>query len=188
MIPRYTELISGLEASSTRGRLLSVPSATVDSMTLNELLVVATTAVISGVAGNLFAPSVTKGLLKLATARAQRVEHVPVAGTDLYASGVPLTEAQFREAFAAMQAELDSLSPPAERSEWEMKRQWAAVNRLSALAGTYPHAFPILGNADDAWNWYRENNPYAMRDLPRVHGFAVQAPGVIVPPWQRVTH
>jgi hypothetical protein len=34
---------------------------------------------------------------------------VPASGADLYACGVPLTEAQFREAFGAMQAELDEL-------------------------------------------------------------------------------
>lgn len=127
----------------------------VDAMTLSELLVVAITAVISGVAGNLFAPSVTKALLQLATVRARRIEHVSVSGTDLYNNGVPLDEAQFREAYAAMRAELDCLSPPAERGEWEVNRQWAAVNRLSFLAGTYPDAFPMLGNADDSWNWYR---------------------------------
>jgi hypothetical protein len=55
--------------------------------------------------------------MPLARARARRVKHVPVTGTELYANGVPLDEAQFREAFAAMQAGLDELSPPAERNQ-----------------------------------------------------------------------
>jgi hypothetical protein len=45
----------------------------------------------------------------------------------------------------------------------------------------------MLGNADDAWNWYKDNNPYGTKDLPRSHGFVIEAPGVIRPPWQRVT-
>ena len=167
------------------GPALSGPTDTVDFM--NALLPVIVSSVVAGVIGYVVSPSFTKGLLTLARARARRVEHVPVSGTDLYNNGVPLTEEQFREVFAAMQAELDELSPPAERGEWELKRQYAAVNRLSLLAGTYPHAFPMLGNADDAWNWYKDNNPYSTKDLPRRHGFAIEALGVIRPPWQRIT-
>lgn len=156
---------------------------------MNALLPVVVSSVVAGVIGYVVSPSFTKGLLALARARAQRVQHVPVSGTDLYNNGVPLTEEQFREVFAAMQAELDELSPPAERGEWELKRQYAAVNRLSLLAGMYPHAFPMLGNADDAWDWYKDNNPYATADLgERSDGFAIEAPGVIRPPWRRITH
>jgi hypothetical protein len=50
-----------------------------------------------------------------------------------------------------MQAELDELPAPAERDEWQPKRQYAAINRFSVLADTYPHAFPIRSHADDAW-------------------------------------
>jgi hypothetical protein len=94
-----------------------------------------------------------------------------LAATDraasMYASGVPLDEQQFRDAFAAMNAELDELSPPAERNEWELKRQYSAINRFSMLAGTYPHAFPVPSNADEAWDWYQENGPYAVSDEPQ---------------------
>src|SRR5260370_29446255 len=100
-------------------------------------------------------------MMALARARARRVKHVPVSGTLLYANGIPLDEAQFRESYAAMQAELDALPTPAERNEWELDRQAYAINRLSGLAGRYPHAFPIRSNADDAWGWYQENSPYA---------------------------
>ena len=45
------------------------------------------------------------GRRERARARAQRVKYVPVSGTHLYAYGVPLTGEQFREAFAAMNAD-----------------------------------------------------------------------------------
>jgi hypothetical protein len=141
------------------------------------LLIIAT--VVGSIAAALLAPGFTKALLALARARAQRVEHVPASGADLYNNGVPLTETQFREAFAAMQADLDRLSPPAERNEWELAQQYAAINRFSVLAGTYPHAFPIRGNADDAWNWYQASNSYAIRDLPSRHGWRLRPPGEI---------
>ena len=153
---------------------------------MNALLPVVVSSAVAGGIGYVLSPSFTKGLLALARARAQRVEHVPVSGTELFDAGVPLTEEQFREVFAAYQAELDELPPPADRTEWEMKRQFAAAQRLAVLTGTHPHTFPVLGNADDAWNWYKDNNPYATKDLPRRHGFAIEAPGVIRPPWQRV--
>ena len=73
--------------------------------------------VLAAVIGALLTPSVGKGLLMLAGARARRIKHVPVDGAELYANGVPMDEAQFRAAFAAYQAELDALSPPAERDE-----------------------------------------------------------------------
>ncbi len=154
-------------------------------MDLNTLLIAIVGPILGGIAGALASPGFTGALVRLAKTRAQRVEHVPATGADLYSNGVPLTEAQFRDAFAAMHDELDQLSPPAERSEWELKRQYAAVNRFSVLAGTYPHAYPSLGNADDAWNWYKDNNPYATRNFPRSHGFVLQPPGVILPPWQQ---
>jgi hypothetical protein len=164
---------------------MSARAGTVNRM--NPLLTVVISAAVTGAIGYMLSPTLTKALLALARARAQRVEHVPVSGTQLYNNGVPLTEEQFREVFAAMQAELDELSPPAERCEWELKRQYAAINRLSVFAGTYPHAFPMRGNADDAWNWYKDHNPYATTDLPRRHRFAITAPGIITPPWQRVS-
>jgi hypothetical protein len=121
-----------------------------------------TATFVGPVLGAIAATSLIGSVLRLARARAQRVEHVPASGTDLYHNGVPMTETQFREAFAAMQSELDEL-PVEGRSEAEMQRQYAAVNRLSMLAGTYPHAFPMLGNADSGWQWYAANNRYAGR-------------------------
>ena len=47
--------------------------------------------------------------LRLARAKAQHVKHVPASGADLYRDGVPLTETQFREVWAAYQAELAEL-------------------------------------------------------------------------------
>lgn len=74
---------------------------------------------------------------------------------------MPLSETQFREVFAAYQAELDELPPPAERTEWDMKRQFAAAQRLAVLTGTHPQAFPNVGDPDQAWEWYAETNPYS---------------------------
>jgi hypothetical protein len=137
------------------------------------------TAVVGPACGALFAPGFIRALLTLARARAQRIQHVPASGTDLYHRGVPLDETQFREVFAAMQSELDELAPAGERSEWDRKRQYAAVNRLSMLAGTFPQSFPMLGNADDAWQWYAQNNPYATAELPQRHGWRLLPPGTI---------
>ena len=58
-----------------------------------------------------------------------------------------------------------------------MKRQYAAAQRLAVLTGTHPHAFPNLGDPDQAWVWYRDNNPYATAALPRRHGFQLVPPG-----------
>jgi hypothetical protein len=69
----------------------------------------------------------------LAGARARRIKHVPVDGAELYANGVPMDEAQFRAAFAAYQAELDTLSPTAERDEWQLAQQRAAVQGWQSL-------------------------------------------------------
>ena len=85
---------------------------------------------------------------------------------------------QFRAAFAAYQAELDALPPPAERNEWQRARQVAASQRLAVITGTHPHAFPNLGEPDLAWAWYRDNNPYATAALPR-HGRFRLPPGAI---------
>ncbi len=101
--------------------------------------------VLAAVIGSLLSPSVGKGLLTLAGARARRIKHVPVSGAELYANGVPMDEAQFRDVFASYQAELAELLPPRERNEWEMKRQFAAAQRLAVITGTHPQAFPNLG-------------------------------------------
>src|ERR1700722_18055228 len=114
----------------------------------------------------------------LAGARARRINHVPVDGAELYANGVPMDEAQFRGAFAAYQAELDALSP-AERDEWQLAQQRAAVQRLAVITGTHPQSFPNIGDPDQAWEWYRDNNPYATVVLPRHHGLQLRPSGSI---------
>jgi hypothetical protein len=136
--------------------------------------------VLAAVIGALLSPGVGRGLLTLAGARARRIKHVRVDGAELYANGVPMDEAQFRAAFAAYQTELDALPLPAERTDWEMKRQFAAAQRLAVITGTHPQAFPNLGDLDQAWEWYRYNNPYAAAALPRRHGFHLLPPGGIV--------
>jgi hypothetical protein len=135
--------------------------------------------VLAAVIGALLSPSVGKGLLILAGARARRIKHVPVDGAELYANGVPMAEAQFRAAFAAYQAELEALPPPAERDAWQTAQQHAASQRLAVITGTHPHAFPNLADPDQAWDWYRDNNPYATGSLPRRHGFRLLPPGDI---------
>jgi len=136
--------------------------------------------VLAAVIGALLSPSVGRGLLTLAGARARRIKHVSVEGAELYANGVPMDEAQFRTAFGAYQAELDALGPPVERNEWQMKQQFAASQRLAVITGTHPHAFPNFGDPDQAWEWYRDNNPYTTGALPRRHGFRLLPPGEIV--------
>ena len=135
--------------------------------------------VLAAVIAALLSPSVGKGLLSLARVRARRIKHVRVDGADLYTSGVPMDEVQFRAVFGAYQAELDELAPPAERNEWQMKRQFAAAQRLAVITGTHPQAFPNLGDPDQAWEWYRDNNPYSTADLPRRHVFQLAPPGEI---------
>jgi hypothetical protein len=125
-----------------------------------------TATFVGPVLGAVAATSLIGAVLRLARARAERIEHVPASGTDLYHNGVPLTEAQFREVWAAREAELDELAPPAERSEWEMKRQFAVEQRIAVLTGTHPHAFPIRGDVDRAWEWYSANNRYVTRVGP----------------------
>lgn len=135
--------------------------------------------VLAAVIGALLSPSVGKALLTLAQARGRRIKHIPVDGSELYANGVPMDEAQFRAAFAAYQAELAELPPPAERNEWEMKRQYAAAQRLAVITGRHPHAFPNVGAPDQAWEWYRDNNPYATAAQPRHHRLWLLPPGEI---------
>ena len=135
--------------------------------------------VLAAVIGSLLSPSVGKGLLMLAGARARRIKHVPVDGAELYANGVPMDEAQFRGAFAGYQAELDALSPPAERDEWQLAQQRAAVQRLAVITGTHPQSFPNIGDADQAWEWYRDNNPYATGASLRHHGLQLRPSGSI---------
>lgn len=112
--------------------------------------------------GALAATGLIAALLKLAKARAQQVKHVPVSGTDLWVNGVPLTGEQFRELYAALQADLNQLPPLGERSSDDMERQYVAVRRFSVLTGTFPQAFPALGNVDQAWEWYAGYNRYAV--------------------------
>jgi hypothetical protein len=135
--------------------------------------------VVAAIVTALLSPSVGKGLIALARARAQHIKHVHVDGAELYGNGVPMDEAQFRAAFGAFQAELGELTPPAERNEWELKRQYAAAQRLAVITGTHPQAFPNFGDPDQAWGWYRDNNPYATAELPRRHGFRLLPPGDI---------
>jgi len=135
--------------------------------------------VLAAIIGALLSPCVGTALLALAAARTRRVKHVPTDGAEMYSNGVPLDEAQFRAVFAAYQAELDELPPPVERSEWEMKRQYAAAQRLAVITGTHPHAFPNLVDPDQAWEWYRDNNPYATAALPHRHGFRLLPAGDI---------
>lgn len=113
--------------------------------------------------GGLVTAAFTGALRQLATARARRVRYIPASGTSLYRDGVPLTEAQFREVFAAHRAALDELPPPAERDEWDTGRGRDAVRRLAVLAGTHPQAFPLIADPDHAWEWYAANNRYATR-------------------------
>jgi hypothetical protein len=137
-------------------------------------------AVLGAVVTAVLSPSIIRAIQALAKVRARRVKHIATSGADLYSSGVPMTEDQFREAFTAMQADLDRLAPPAERNEWELKQQYAAINRFSVLAGTYPQAYPIRNTADDAWDWYQINSPYAAAvDLPRSPSLALATPGGI---------
>src|ERR1035438_1164382 len=131
-------------------------------MNLNTWLLTVASLVI----GNLIAPSIGSGLRALASARAQRVKHVLSDGAELYANGVPMDEPQFRAVFAAYEAEMNELGEVADRNEWQLKQGYAAEHRLAVLTGVHPQTFPIRGNVDDAWAWYRDNNPYATAQLP----------------------
>jgi hypothetical protein len=129
-------------------------------MDTTDLLITATAV------GPALATVVTPGFTSAVSALARRVKHIEVKGADLFRCGVPMTETQFREFWAAFQGALDELPPPRERSEWDMKRQFEAAQRLAVLAGTHPHAFPNFGNPDQAWEWDAENNPYATGGAP----------------------
>ncbi len=37
---------------------------------------------------------------------------------------------------------------------------------LAVLTGTHPQAFPAVGDADRAWEWYAANNRYANQAPP----------------------
>lgn len=63
-------------------------------------------------------------------------EPVPVSGGELYANGVPLSESQFRELWAVLHVELDELPPQPDRTEWELKRGYAAINKFSVVTRT----------------------------------------------------
>ena len=144
---------------------------------MNVWLTVIITAAVSAVVGNLFGSGVAKGLLRLATARARKVEHIDATGEQLFEYGVPLDEAQFRDAFAALRKVLDRLGPQADRNEWQLKEGFAAINRFSALTGTSP--FPVLADEDSAWTSYSENNAYATREFPERHGWKLLPPGTV---------
>ncbi len=125
------------------------------------------------IAGALVATGLISGILRLARARAERVEHMPVTGTDQYSNGVPMDEAQFRTAYAAMQAELDQLPPLTERKRMAdaasvRRREQAFDARRDVSAGV-----PMLGDADRAWAMYQANSRYATRRLGCRHEFPV---------------
>jgi hypothetical protein len=115
----------------------------------------------------------------LAGARARRVKHIQVDGAELFGNGVPMDESQFRALFGAYHAELDALGPPAERDQWEVAQQRAASQRLAVITGTHPNAFPNIGDPNQAWEWYRDNNPYATGALPHRLALRLLSPGDI---------
>jgi hypothetical protein len=167
----------GQQTSRLRVRCtnLSVATGTLPAMNIDIWL----PPVLAAIIGALLSPSAGTALLTLAAARARRVKHMPIDGAEMYTKGIPLDEAQFRAVFAAYQAELEELPPPAARNEWEMKRQYAASQRLAVITGTHPHAFPNLGDPEQAWEWYRDKNSYATAARPCRHGFRLLPPGDI---------
>lgn len=69
-------------------------------------------------------------------------------------------------------------------NELTLKRGYDVINRFSMLTGTFPNAFPMLGDADMAWTWYAENNRYAT-GATRQNPWTLRAlmkPGFL--PWQ----
>ncbi len=141
------------------------------------LLVIVAGGVPGAVVCALLSSGIRQAILALAQARARQVKYVLVEGAELCANDVPMDEAQFRAAFGAYRAELDALSPPAEREAWQQAQANAACQRLAVITGTHPNAFPSLGDPDDAWAWYKDNNPYATARLPRRYGFRLLPPG-----------
>jgi len=123
------------------------------------------------IVGAILAAGIVGLMIRLTRARAQQIKHVAVSGTDLYHRGVPLDEAQFREVFAAFEAELATLKPPAERDQWQNAQAAAAHHRLAVITGTFPQPYPIRANVDDAWRWYAEKSAYQTGDLQRRHGW-----------------
>jgi hypothetical protein len=152
-------------------------------MNPNPWLIAIVPVILAAVLGAVLSPSMARAVLALARARAQRVKYVPVSGTYLYANGVPLTEKQFREAFAAINADLDRLSPPAERSEWEM----SSSTRLSIASPCLPACsrMPTRSAATQTMHGpgTRRTTLYAASDLPRGTGWRLQPPGDIVTDW-----
>jgi hypothetical protein len=94
------------------------------------------------VVGALFSSGIRQAILVLARARAWQVKYVPVEGAELYTSGVPMDEAQFRAAFVTYRAELAALPPPAERDAWQQAQANAACQRLAVITGIHPSASP----------------------------------------------
>jgi hypothetical protein len=135
----------------------------------------------------LVAPGFTGAVAGLARSHARRVKHIEVSGAELFAGGVPMTEAQFRDLWGAYQAALDALPPVAERTDWDMAGQYSAARRMAVLAGTHPQAFPNCAGADEAWAWYAENNPYATGRAP-VEPLAPSSRHLILSaaPWARL--
>jgi hypothetical protein len=155
-------------------------------MNTTGMLILAT--VVGPVLGTLAAPGFIAAVLRLARARAQKVQHVVAGGADLYRCGVPMTESQFREMFATYRAELAKLPPPAERTDWEMKQQFEAAQRLAVLTGRHPNAFPNVDDPDQAWQWYSANSPYATGQTPADPLKSGKLLRDIVPfaPWRRL--
>ena len=120
---------------------LSVVACTLIAMNVDVWL----PPVLAAVIGALLSPSVGKGLLALAGARARRIKHVPVDGAELYGNGVPMDEDQFRATFAAYQAELNELPPPADRDAWQTAQQQAASRAgWQSLPAPIPMPSPTL--------------------------------------------
>jgi hypothetical protein len=90
----------------------------------------------------------------------------PSAARNCTPTGYPCRSPSSRELWAALYAELDELPPPPDRTDWESKRGYRAINKFSVLTGTYPQTFPLLGDVDRAWDWYATNNRYATSSEP----------------------
>lgn len=151
----------------------------VGSMTSTELLFVVgiLSTGVGTVLGTLLSREVTSAIGRLIRTRAQKIEHVPATGAQLFEYGVPLDEAQFRDAYRAYRAVQDRLGPAPERNEWQAAEGVAAVRKFSILAGTA--CFPMLGEEDSAWSWYSENNAYGTREFPESHGWKLLPSGTI---------
>jgi len=69
-------------------------------MNPNPWLIAIIPVIAGAVLGAALSPGLGRAVLALARARGQQVKSVPVSGAHLYAYGVPLTDMQFRAAFA----------------------------------------------------------------------------------------